>query len=37
VSTARPANSPWTYAMLAAAAVIYGAIFTVNKLAASMA
>jgi drug/metabolite transporter (DMT)-like permease len=35
VSTERPANSPSTYAMLAAAAVIYGAIFTVNKLAAA--
>jgi drug/metabolite transporter (DMT)-like permease len=35
VSTARPANSPLTYAMLAAAAIIYGAIFTVNKLAAT--
>ncbi|MGD0188532.1 MAG: DMT family transporter [Roseiarcus sp.] len=35
MSAARPANSPATYAMLVAAAVIYGAIFTVNKLAAA--
>ena len=35
MSAAQPVNSPSTYAMLAAAAVIYGAIFTVNKLAAA--
>ncbi len=34
MSAARPANSRLTYAMLGAAAIIYGAIFTVNKLAA---
>ena len=34
MSITRPAISPSTYAMLAAA-VIYGAIFTVNKLAAT--
>lgn len=35
MSVARLANSPSIYAMLVGAAIIYGGIFTVNKLAAS--
>lgn len=35
VSVARLAPAPSTYAMLVGAAIIYGAVFTVNKLAAS--
>lgn len=35
MNPARPANSLSTYAMLVAAAIIYGAVFTVNKLAAT--
>ena len=35
MNVARPAGSPAIYAMLVAAALIYGAIFTVNKLAAT--
>ena len=35
MSIARPVNPPSVYVMLAAAAIIYGAVFTVNKLAAA--